>query len=334
LDPAKVAEITNKVFHWQINHHPKSAWNNRWLNATLYNGITDIARAFNDDTYWEAALEWATHVEWKTGERAFNADDYACAYTYLELYQRYGESYMTASAIDAINTIRESDIRGRELWSWSDALFMGPPVLAKLGTVTGDTSYYRMLNEKFWDAQNFLYDEEEHLFYRDAHYFGLRDVRGNKVFWLRGNGWVAAGLVKILEDLPVADRRYHDYLVLYRQMMARIVTLQGSDGLWRTNLLTPEAYPEPETSGSALFCYALTWGVNQDILREEMYAAALVNCWEGLTSHIDENGKLKWVQGVAQRPGPVSEEHSEIYATGAFLMVAGEMYKLAQDKYR
>ena len=50
--------------------------------------------------------------------------------------------------------------------------------------------------------RNYLYDKEEHLFYRDHRYFAKREANGKKVFWGRGNGWVLGGLVEILQALP------------------------------------------------------------------------------------------------------------------------------------
>ena len=44
---------------------------------------------------------------------------------------------------------------------------------------------------------------------------------------------------------------------------------QGSTlypGLWTTSLLDHQQYPDPECSGSAFFCFAMMWGVNNAVL--------------------------------------------------------------------
>ncbi len=325
-----VKGVAGHVFNWQMNHHPKAAWNAGWMNAVLYIGITEAGKAFGDERYWQAAIDWAEFNNWKIGKRQIHADDQASAQVYLELYRRYRKEHMIADARKATESLLAINLRGRELWYWCDALFMSPPVLAKLSTTTGKAGYFWFLNNKFWDVYAYLYDPHEYLFFRDKQYFGVLDQNGNKVFWSRGNGWVLAGLVAILRELPESNERYNDYLNLYRKMISKIVYLQGNDGLWRTNLLSPDIYPNPETSGSGFYCYAIAWGINSGVLREEKYNAALNKGWEGLTSRITADGKLGWAQGVAQRPGPVSKDNSEIYATGAFLMAASEMYKLAR----
>ncbi len=46
---------------------------------------------------------------------------------------------------------------GREdWWWWCDALFMAPPVLARLAAATGDECYLEFLNTMFWDTYDFL----------------------------------------------------------------------------------------------------------------------------------------------------------------------------------
>ena len=47
-----------------------------------------------------------------------------------------------------------------------------------------------------------------------------------------------------------------------RAMAVAIARQQGNDGLWRANLDDPDQCPNPETSGTAFFCYAFAWGIN------------------------------------------------------------------------
>ena len=54
-------------------------------------------------------------------------------------------------------------------------------------------------------ADRFLFDPAEHLFYRDSRFFERRDDRQRKLFWSRGNGWVFAGLARIIPLLPEAS---------------------------------------------------------------------------------------------------------------------------------
>jgi unsaturated rhamnogalacturonyl hydrolase len=79
-------------------------------------------------------------------------------------------------------------------WSWCDSLFMAPPAWTRLSAATGDQRYLEYAVSNWWVASDYLYDTEEHLFYRDNTYFNRLESNGKHVFWGRGNGWVMGGL--------------------------------------------------------------------------------------------------------------------------------------------
>ena len=49
-------------------------------------------------------------------------------------------------------------------------------------------------------------------------------------------------------------------------MADRLRGLQGSDGFWRSNLLSPDLFPSPETSSTGLIAYALGYGIRSGVL--------------------------------------------------------------------
>jgi unsaturated rhamnogalacturonyl hydrolase len=59
-----------------------------------------------------------------------------------------------------------------------------------------------------------MYDKEENFYYRDGKYIypKHKSVNGTKDFWARGDGWVLAGLAKVLKDLP-KDYKHRDLFV-------------------------------------------------------------------------------------------------------------------------
>ena len=90
----------------------------------------------------------------------------------------------------------------QDRWSWSDALFMSPPVFVKLAAYTGDRRYLEFMDREYKLTCDYLFDREEGLFFRDSRYFTVPAANGKKMFWSRGNGWVIAGLPLILQDMP------------------------------------------------------------------------------------------------------------------------------------
>lgn len=217
---------------------------------------------------------------------------------------------------------------GREDWWWCDALFMAPPVLARLAAVTGDNRYLEFLNTMFWDTHDFLYDKEEHLFFRDQSYFDKKTPNGSKTFWARGNGWVMAGTVRVLQYLPKDDPFRDRYVALLQEMAAAIKKIQGEDGLWRPSLLDAKEVPHPETSGSSFFCYALAWGINNGLLSRDEYLPVVKKAWQGLNSWVTAEGKLQWVQPIGAAPDKVTMDNFQEYGAGAFLLAGGEICKL------
>jgi len=106
--------------------------------------------------------------------------------------------------------------------------------------------------------------------------------------------------------------------------------LQGPDGSWRASLLDPDSRPNPETSGTGFFTYALAWGMNEGLLGRE-YERAVRRGWSALVRAAQPSGKLGYVQRVGDAPGDTGPEQTEIYGTGAFLLAGSEILRLASQ---
>ena len=148
----------------------------------------------------------------------------------------------------------------KPLWWWCDALFMAPPVLADLSKDTGDAKYLDFMDREWWITSTLLYDSKLHLYSRDATFLDKHEPDGNKLFWARGNGWVLAGLARVLTRMPATYPGRQKYVAQFQEIAKSLAGLQGQDGLWRPGLLDAKAYPLPEVSGSAFITYALAMG--------------------------------------------------------------------------
>lgn len=217
---------------------------------------------------------------------------------------------------------------------WCDSLFTAPPTLVMLAEATGEKRYLDYMNRMYWDVYERLFDQEAGLFYRDERFIGQRSAAGKKVLWSRGNGWVFAGLARILTYLPEEDPNYFRFVDLYRKMAKSILRAQGKDGLWRSNLADSEDYPNPESSSSAFFCYALAWGINQGLLPSTLYRSSVLRAWSGLVGCVHESGRLGWVQRVGASPEATTYDSTQEYGTGAFLLAGSEMIKLAEMQHQ
>jgi unsaturated rhamnogalacturonyl hydrolase len=221
------------------------------------------------------------------------------------------------------------DNPAKPLWWWCDALFMAPPVLAELSKATGDRRYLAYLDREWSITSAVLYDPAQHLFYRDASFLNQHEQNGKNIFWSRGNGWVMAGLVRVLEYMPKSDALRSKYVHQLQEMAAAVAPLQGNDGLWRPGLLDADAYRLPENSGSAFITYALAYGVQEHILDRKRYLPVVHKAWAGLLSHIYEDGRLGCIQPIGAAPGAFTATSSYVYGVGAYLLAGSEIYKLA-----
>jgi rhamnogalacturonyl hydrolase YesR len=219
-----------------------------------------------------------------------------------------------------------------DLWSWCDALFMAPPAWLRLSGATGEKKYRDFAVTNWWRTSDYLYDKEEHLYFRDSTYFDKREANGKKIFWSRGNGWVMGGLVRMLQHLPANDLDRARFETQFKEMSAKILTCQQDDGLWRSSLMDPASYPLKETSGSGFYTYALTWGVNNGLLERAKFEPAVRKAWAALTACVDGEGKLTHVQPIGADPKKFAEDATEVYGVGAFLLAGSEMHKLARAK--
>jgi rhamnogalacturonyl hydrolase YesR len=338
IEPQAVVRAMTVVADWQLAN-PSQDKSYEWQVAPFWAGLFVFAQLSADPgKYLGAIRQNAESNEWKPGPRPFLADDHAITQSYFLLYTlqhdprmiqpalaRFGEM-LHAPFDETLDFSYEKTVRE---WVWCDALFMSPPALALATRVTGDRSYADLMNRLWWKTTDYLYDKEEHLYYRDSRFFDQHESNGKKVFWSRGNAWVLAGLARVLQYLAEDYPARAPFRALFQEMAHRVVTLQGNDGYWRTSLLDPESRPAPETSGTGFFTYALAWGLNQGLLDRSTFEPAVRKAWQALVHAVQPSGMLGYVQHPGDRPGDTGPNHTEAYGVGAFLLAGSEMHRMA-----
>ncbi len=333
--------------YWQSTNpeHGRAFWD----NAAYHTGNIAAYDITGKKEYKDYSEAWAVQNEWKgaksddksawkyhygeNDEHVLFGDWQICFQTYIDLFNmdEAKDSSKIARAIEVMEY--EMSTEANDYWWWADGLYMVMPVMTKLYHVTGNELYLEKLYEYFKYAQSIMYDEETGLFFRDAKYVypKHKSMNGHKDFWARGDGWVFAGLAKIIQDMPESYAHKAEFVEIYKKMAVTLKDVQQKEGYWTRSILDPEHAPGPETSGTAFFTYGYLWGMNNGVLSKDEYTSVVDKSWEYLTTvALQETGKVGYVQPIGERAIPgqtVDENSSSNFGVGAFLLAGSEMVK-------
>jgi unsaturated rhamnogalacturonyl hydrolase len=163
---------------------------------------------------------------------------------------------------------------------WIDDMYMIPALQAQAYRVTKDAKY---LDRAALTMCSYLdrLQKDNGLFFHGEN---------SPFFWGRGDGWFAAGAAELLRVLPADHPRRAEILAGYRKMMKALLENQDESGLWRQLIDKPESWTE--TSGSAMFAFAMVTGVKNGWLDAATYGPAARKAWLALVAKLDENANL------------------------------------------
>jgi rhamnogalacturonyl hydrolase YesR len=336
----KIHDRLKLVADWQLAHMPQStvldSEETGWVEASFYIGLAHWAATLDDPRYFEIIRKLGERNSWRLGPSLYHANDQAIGQVYAAAFDHYRELSMVtpmlvqfdrvlANKPNVAMTFDETNLC-QQRWCWCDALFMAPASWMAASRITGDTRYREYADTEYWATKEFLFDQEEHLFYRDSRFLGQRGPDGEKIFWARGNGWVFAGLINILRELPRSHPNRARYGALLVEMAEKLLTRQRLDGFWSSSLMSLPDSSAPESSSTAFFTYAIASGVNFRLLNRKPFATAALSGWNALVGALDADGRLGRVQQIGDRPGPVDVNDSQLYGSGA-LLLAGTAIK-------
>ena len=348
----EVKELVRRVnTYWQQNN--KAEVRSFWDNAAYHTGNMEVYKLLKDEQMLDYSIRWAEHNQWMGAteadpakwkyKRYGEAHDYVlfgdwqiCFQTYIDLYVLLGDESKIKRAMEVMGY--EADSKANDYWWWADALYMVMPVMAKMYRLTGDEKYLDKLYENLLYSDSIMLDQETGLYFRDGKYVypKHKSANGKKDFWARGDGWVLAGLAKVLQDMPESYIRQPSFVHKFTRMARAVAKCQQPQGYWTRSMLDPNHAPGPETSGTAFFCYGLLWGVNHGRLDRKEFAPVIERAWKYLTeTALQKSGKVGYVQPIGERaiPGQTVDANSEAnFGVGAFLLAACEYERYLRKK--
>ena len=309
---------------------------NIWTRGVYYEGLMALYSIDPQKSYYDYAVQWGEKHQWnlRNGIKTRNADDQDCGQTYIDLYlidkQPVRIANIKASMDSMLATSKIDD------WHWIDAIQMAMPVMAKLSRLYKDTAYIHRGFEMYNFTKGYLYNNEEHLWWRDKDFLPpYKEPNGENCYWSRGNGWVLAALVRTMNELPATSPYYKTYLKDFKDMSAALAILQRPDGFWNASLRDSTHYGGKELSGTSLFVYGLAWGIRKGYLDKGTFLPIVARAWNALLKDcVHENGMLGYVQSTGKQPSdgqPVTFDKIpdfEDYGLGCFLLAGTEIYKL------
>lgn len=345
--------LTNAYFMNKWPDPGKSIITNRerpsniWTRGVYYEGLMALNAIDRDAKYYDYAVRWGESHKWglRSGPRTRNADDQCCGQTYIDLYiadPKPERIQDIKTAIDNVTNGSQNDD-----WTWIDAAQMAMPVFAKLGVLLKEPKYFDRMHAMYLNMKNEqggkgLYNPVDHLWWRDKDFVPpYKEPNGEDCYWSRGNGWVVAALVRVLEVLPRDSQYRAEYIKTLQEMAEALRKVQREDGFWNVSLHDPTHFGGKESTGTALFAYGMAWGVRNGVLDANVYRPVIAKAWHALsTEAVHPNGFIGYTQGTGKEPKdgqPVtytSMPDFEDYGLGCFLLAGSEIYKLTSSASR
>lgn len=311
-----------------------------WTRAVYYEGLMALNAIDPQDRYIDYTDRWAAFHKWtpRDGTGTRDADNQCCSQTYLERFVMTGDSAMLRPTRENLQGQMAEGKLG--YWTWIDAIQMAMPVYAQMYKITGDGAYLDHAMAMYRWSRNEcgggLFNEEDGLWWRDADFVPpYKEKDGNQCYWSRGNGWVLAALVRVMDQMKPRGKAYKELKKDFMAMCSALAGCQREDGFWNVSLASPATYGGKETSGTALFLYGISWGLRKGHLKEKAFRPVADKAWQAMKAQaLHRDGFLGYVQGTGKEPKdgqPVTYDKVpdfEDFGLGCFLLGATEYYKL------
>lgn len=314
---------------------------NIWTRTVYYEGLLALYSIYPDTEYYAYAYQWGDFHKWGMwrGTTTRHADNYACGQVYIDMYNLCPKPEILLNVKSNLNMLVNTPQINE--WWWIDAIQMGTPGFAKMGKLTGEQKYF----DKMWQMYEYtrnqhgehgMFNQKDGLWWRDQDFDPpYKEPNGEDCYWSRGNGWVYAALVRVLDEIPANEVHRQDYINDFLTMSKAIKACQREDGFWNVSLHDPNHFGGKELTGTSLFVYGMAWGIRNGLLDRDEYLPIVLKAWNAMVKDaVHPDGFLGYVQGTGKEPKdgqPVtydSKPDFDDFGTGCFLLAGSEIYKL------
>lgn len=325
FSPDSIKSIMRKVAKYAFTAYgggTAAGINRNWDGGTIMTGITGLYRTTKEQQWLDSIDKWGNGWNWTWG--GGTGDNLCCIQTFCERYivdsvPANASKYQVSKT--ALDGILQQPVN--HLFGWQDAVYMGLPDFSMMGYITGNPMYYDSLNVMFRGAEKDFQDTTYKLWYWNTLPTFKKTPDGYPQFWGPGNAWVLGGLVRALKYMPANSKYRPAWIATFKTFCDTIRSKQQPDGMWRTSLFEPTEFPNPESSCTSFFAYAMALGVSWGILDTNTFVPTIRKAWSALVKVVDTNGRVGYGQPWSNQPGSPTMGTSIPEGHGAFLL-AGE----------
>jgi unsaturated rhamnogalacturonyl hydrolase len=161
---------------------------------------------------------------------------------------------------------------------WVDTLYYAAVPLAKAYSLTGEAAYAREAVRQCLVHSSLLRDPLTGLFFHDYDPTSRFRTTG---FWSRGNGWVLVSLAEVLARVPRSEAGHEELASTYTDLVAALLRLRHSTGLWR--VIPDNGDSHLETSGSVMIALGMALGIAGGLLDPNAIATVMEGFQEIVT---------------------------------------------------
>ena len=318
--------------HPDPNTYPYRSW--CYPQGYMLMGMAKLFSSTNDSVYYRYIMKYAEeHVDSLGNVARFKGnsmDDmmagtvivWAYRQTGLEKYRKAAEQ-IRHSFDDYPRTSEGLFWHGRKTKGevWVDGVFMGQLFLTSYGKYVGDSDYcfneaakqltgiYRKLHKGDSGLLYHGWDED-----RDAKWADPQTGLSPEV-WSEGLGWYALVLTETLDVFPKNHPKRAELVQICRDLMAGLKNVQDTKtGLWYQVVDKGDQTDNwHDTSGSAMFLYAIKKAGELGIIPEKSYRKVVEKAYVGIQSKAQENPVDRLVDIVDACDGLCVQPSYDVY---------------------
>ena len=299
----------------KIRAGKKPSWN--YMDGCMIKAIIELYHITKNEKYLQFADDFIDYFVNDDGSiqsydpKEYNLDNVNAGKTLFDLYQLTGkEKYR--KAIDTVYSQLQGQPRTStgNFWHkmiypnqiWLDGLYMAQPFYMQYEVTYNDCKNCADSFNQFENVYNLMRDTRNGLYYHayddSRQMFWCDKVTGlSSNFWLRALGWYAMALIDTMEIMPESLSKEKARLnAIYKELIDSMLPYQDEEtGMWYQVVNRGGIKPNYlETSGSAIFAYAIMKSVRLGLL-DESYFQYGEKAFSGIcrTYLSEENGELQ-----------------------------------------